>query len=54
MEQLTATVKQNADNAHYASKLAQEASISSQRWRADGFRCSKNDGRYLHEFEENF
>ena len=27
MEQLTATVKQNADNAHHASKLAQEASI---------------------------
>ncbi|XNM78231.1 methyl-accepting chemotaxis protein [Escherichia coli] len=27
MEQLTATVKQNADNAHHASELAQEASI---------------------------
>ncbi|CCK14538.1 Methyl-accepting chemotaxis protein III (ribose and galactose chemoreceptor protein) [Cronobacter universalis NCTC 9529] len=26
MEQLTATVKQNADNAHHASKLAQDAS----------------------------
>ncbi|WP_436439105.1 methyl-accepting chemotaxis protein, partial [Enterococcus faecium] len=26
MEQLTATVKQNAENAHHASKLASEAS----------------------------
>jgi methyl-accepting chemotaxis protein-3 (ribose and galactose sensor receptor) len=35
MEQLTATVKQNADNAHHASKLAEDASgkpAAAARW----------------------
>jgi methyl-accepting chemotaxis protein-3 (ribose and galactose sensor receptor) len=31
MEQLTATVKQNADNAHHASKLAEDASGKASR-----------------------
>ncbi len=51
MEQLTATVKQNAITrimpANWRRRLLLKPAMA-----ADGFRCSKNDGRYLHEFEE--
>ncbi len=53
MEQLTATVKQNADNAHHPAnwrkRLLLKPAMAGRR-----FPCSKNDGRYLYKFEENF